>query len=534
MSLSRGDWQMGVGIQVGRTCGNPYRGSRQTGTVNEMRYSASVDVIASRDNMGKEEELRKRISYVSYDSCGRIPVLLKGIDFLASGTVTQYPALRDVGKSRRLNSADNYFSMATLEEIPKVVLQVTAGPQTGERFEFTDHQTCIIGRSREAQIRLSDNRQFSRIHCRLEVKPPSVFVIDLRSTNGTRVNGKRVETASLNDGDIVTVGDTAFTVSVEIPKEKCSLPAQPSLVNRRLEPTNFAANDGFFSADDNPASSPLPEIPGYVIERELGQGAMGAVYSARLRSTNELVAIKVMKPVVVTSRKAVEKFRREACIGLRLQHKRIVRFIDFGVTDEDLPYLVMEYIDAFNIREYLNSLELAERIRVSVGIVVRTLEGLQFAHSQKIVHRDVKPANILVYRSGQKLQVKLADFGLAKNFVNAGFSNCSASDEICGTLAYMPPEQIVNCRYAKPPCDIYAAGVCLYHLISNHLPYEATRIATQISLILNQSPTPITHHVSELRSDLVGILDKTLSREPGNRYHSAEALRKALLPFSRR
>ena len=129
--------------------------------------------------------------------------------------------------------------MATLEEIPKVVLHVTEGPQSGERFEFTDHQTCIIGRSPEAQIRLSENRQFSRFHCRLEIKPPSVVVVDLRSTNGTRVNGKRVETASLNDGDIVNVGDTAFTVSVETPKEKCSLPAETSLVNRRLEPTNL-------------------------------------------------------------------------------------------------------------------------------------------------------------------------------------------------------------------------------------------------------------------------------------------------------
>ena len=109
--------------------------------------------------------------------------------------------------------------MATLEEIPKVVLHVTAGPQSGEVFEFTDHQTCIIGRSREAHIRLSENLQFSRFHCRLEVKPPSAIVVDLRSTNGTRVNGKRVETASLNDGDVVKVGDTAFAVSIAIPKK---------------------------------------------------------------------------------------------------------------------------------------------------------------------------------------------------------------------------------------------------------------------------------------------------------------------------
>lgn len=438
------------------------------------------------------------------------------------------------GKSRSSISLDDKFSMVTPAEIPRIVLHVTEGPQSGERFQFTDHQTCIIGRSRDAHIRLSDNRQFSRFHCRLEVNPPSVLIVDLGSTNGTKVNGKRVETATLKDGDIVTVGDTAFTVLVAMPELKQQRSAGTQIHEKDLAPASTVINDRFFSADDNLTSEPLPEIPGFLIESELGQGAMGAVFCARRRSTNEKVAIKIMKPLVKAGRKAVEKFRREACIGLRLQHKRIVKFIDFNFTEEGLPYLVMEYVEAFNLREYLDTLEFQERIRVSAGIVVRTLEGLQFAHSQEIVHRDVKPTNILVYHTGRKLQVKLADFGLAKNYVDAGFSNCSASNEICGTLAYMPPEQIMNCRYAKPTCDIYATGVCLYFLISNRLPYEATQTATQISLILNKPPTPITEYISDLPGDLVGILSKALSRAPGDRYRSAEALRNALLPFARR
>jgi hypothetical protein len=437
------------------------------------------------------------------------------------------------GKSGKLISSDDKFSMVTPAETPRIELHVTAGPQSGERFQFTDHQTCIIGRSREANIRLSDNRQFSRFHCRLEVNPPSVLIVDLGSTNGTKVNGKRVETASLRDGDIVTVGDTAFTVLVAMPQIKQpERSAGPLILEKHLAPTSPAINDRFFSADDELTSEPLPEIPGFLIESELGQGAMGTVFCARRRSTNEKVAIKVMKPLVMAGRKAVEKFRREASIGLRLQHKRIVKFIDFGFTERGLPYLVMEYIQTFNLQEYLDTLEFQERLRVSVGIIVRTLEGLQFAHAQEIVHRDVKPTNVLVYHTGRKLQVKLADFGLAKNYIDAGFSNCSASNEICGTLAYMPPEQIINCRYAKPPCDIYATGVCLYFLISNRLPYESTQTAAQISLILNKPPTPITEYMPELPSDLVDIISKALSREPGERYRSAEALRKVLLPFA--
>ena len=438
------------------------------------------------------------------------------------------------GKSGSSISLDDKFSMVTPAEIPRIVLHVTAGPQSGERFEFTDHQTCIIGRSRDAHIRLSDNRQFSRFHCRLEINPPSVVIVDLGSTNGTKVNGKRVETATLKDGDIVTVGDTAFTVLVAMPELKQQRSSGTLIHEKDLTTASTVIHDRFFSADDNLTNEPLPEIPGFLIESELGQGAMGTVFRARRRSTNEKVAIKIMKPLVKASRKAVEKFRREACIGLRLQHKRIVKFIDFNLTEGGLPYLVMEYVEAFNLREYLNTLEFQERIRVSAGIVVRTLEGLQFAHAQEIVHRDVKPTNILVYHTGRKLQVKLADFGLAKNYVDSGFSDCSASNEICGTLAYMPPEQIMNCRYAKPTCDIYATGVCLYLLISNRLPYEATQTAAQISLILNKPPTPITEYVPELPGDLVGILSKALSREPGDRHHSAEALRKVLFPFARR
>ena len=424
--------------------------------------------------------------------------------------------------------------MATLAEIPRVVLHVTEGPQSGERFEFTDHQTCIIGRSREAHIRLSDNRQFSRFHCRLEVKPPSIVVVDLGSTNGTRVNGERVETALLSDGDIVSVGDTEFRVLVEIPAAE-SVQLDVTLVSKeKLKASRLPANDRFFSADDHLNASVIPDIPGYVLERELGQGAMGTVFSARLRSTNEPVAIKVMKQLVVDNRKAVEKFRREACIGLRLQHKRIVRFIDFDITEGGLPFLVMEHINTINTREYLEKLDFPERVRVATGIVVRMLEGLQFAHAQKIVHRDVKPNNILAYLNGRKLQVKLADFGLAKNYINAGFSNCSASDELCGTLAYMPPEQIMNCRYAKPSCDIYAAGVCLYNLISSRLPFEASQTATQISLILNSKPTPINEYISDLPDPLIGIINKALSRAPADRHHSAETFRRALIPYAKR
>ena len=408
-----------------------------------------------------------------------------------------------------------------------IVLRVLAGLLSGEELRFTDHQTCIVGRSTKAQLRLSDSLQFSRFHCRLEINPPELAIIDLGSTNGTKVNGQRIETALLVDGDVVVAGDTTFKVNVIQPSiESSALEAPPTIIK-----TAVASHD---SMTAGMSRGQFPDIPGFSIERELGHGAMGAVFLASRRATGEHVAIKVMRPLIMPNRKVIERFRREASILLRLQHRRIVKCTDFSLTKDDLPYLVMEYIEEIKLKEYLKTLTQPARIRVATGIVVRLLEGLQYAHSMEIVHRDVKPTNLLAFRSGSRLQLKLADFGLAKNYIDAGFSNCSTNNEICGTLAFMSPEQIMNCRYAKPPCDIYAAGVCLYYLISDRLPYEADQTAAQMALILNQPPASITQYVSELPAELAEIISKALSREPSDRHRSAETLRRSLLPYTKR
>jgi len=356
----------------------------------------------------------------------------------------------------------------------------------------------------------------------LEINPPEVAVVDLGSTNGTLVNGQRIGTAVLATGDEVTAGDTKFTVTIQHGPESSSGIHDATVIGVAADRHN----------DHDSMDEPVLQIPGYTIERQIGYGSMGVVYVARRNATNEKVAIKIVRPLVCTHKKAVEKFRREAAIVLRLQHKRIVKSLDFRLTEDLLPYLVMEYIDEVNFRELLAAAALSDRCRMAAGILVRVLEGLEYAHKLEIVHRDVKPTNLLVYKAGRKLQVKLADFGLAKNFIDAGFSDCSTSNEICGTLAYMPPEQIIDCRHAKPACDIYAAGVCLYNMISGRLPYEADMASQQISMILNADPTPITEHVPDIPPAFLQILNRSMAADAANRYRTAGAMRKALLPLS--
>ena len=255
---------------------------------------------------------------------------------------------------------------------------------------------------------------------------------------------------------------------------------------------------------------------------------MGSVYLATRLANDQPVAIKVIQPEVMSDAGNVERFRREASIVLRLQHKRIVRAYDFVLTEDRFPALVMEYVATTPLRRLLENKSPAHRCRLAADIMIRALEGLQYAHEQEIVHRDLKPGNLLIGRENKKLTVKLSDFGLAKNYIDAGFTDCTSSNQTCGTLAYMPPEQIIDCRRAKPSCDLYAAGVCLYNMISDHLPYEGRQLAEQISLILNKPPTPLVQYVPEVSPGLVSIVETALSRDPEQRFASAKEMRKAL------
>jgi len=405
----------------------------------------------------------------------------------------------------------------------KVVLRVVSGPLVGRDFPFTGHHTLVVGRSREAQLQLSEDRRLSRFHCRFEIRPPDCVVVDLGSRNGTILNGQSVETSSLVNGDRIHIGDTCLQIEIH-PNHSGSAVSTATLL-----PERCVSEQG----DDERGPPDVPEIPGYALERELGHGSMGAVYQARQQSNGRLCAVKLLHPAITSDRRNIQRFVREASVVMKLRHKRIVESIEFGLAG-DTPFLVMEHIHQVPLKRATQSASLDDRIRIVAGIMVRVLEGLHYAHSQQIVHRDLKPSNLLVFHSGRKLSVKLADFGLAKNFMNAGFSGFSTSNEICGTISYMPPEQIIDCRNAKPACDIYAAGVCLYYMLSDHLPHEASNVSAQISMILNRKPTPLTDHIADLPAGLSKLVDKALQRDPRKRFDTAEKMLQALLPYARR
>lgn len=404
-----------------------------------------------------------------------------------------------------------------------VVLEVINGQHAGRKLEFTRHDTFVVGRHRSCHLRLNRDPFFSRYQFRVEIKPPECNLVDLDSRNGTFVNGKRVRETVLKDGDIISGGKSKIRVAITAVETD----AWPPAASGDLRVAETIAPPLSESVGGTPGA-----IPGYVLERRLGQGSLGEVFLGLQKSTSQRVAVKLLKPTQTTNA-AVQLFLREASVLSQLKNRRIVQFHEFGIAEGQL-FLVMEYVETVDVEKLLHRQSLVGRIRIACGLVKQVLQALQFAHERSLVHRDVKPGNILAYRGNRKLHVKLADFGIAKNYLNSGFSDITTEGDVRGTIAYMAPEQIVDCRYAKPSCDIYAAGVTLYELLSGELPLEFPDGASQYAVVLNGNIVPLQDRCADLPPQLCRHVERALAKEPDARFATAAEMIAAIEPFSKR
>lgn len=405
----------------------------------------------------------------------------------------------------------------------RVILTIVAGPHRGERYEFTEHGTLMVGRARDAHWVLIRDPYFSRYHFRIECQPPEARLLDLNSSNGTYVNGRRESAVNLRQGDVISGGDTRIEVRIEQPRT-VRVSADESLHDAAVAETI-----------DLPPGSVQPElreIAGYRLIRLIGEGAMGQVYLARRGAGGPEVALKVIRPNQLATPDAQRLFLREAFLLSQLKHRRIVESLEVGLHEEQL-YLAMEYIPSVDFDHTLREASFALRLQTAAATMCRVLEGLHFAHQRNIVHRDVKPSNILLFQRENRLSAKLADFGLAKNFQDAGLTGISEDNEVKGTLAYIAPEQLIECRYAKPPCDIYAAGVCLYQYISGQLPFDLDDGASGIATILNTRPIPLQSRSPQVPDAVAALVECALRHDPAERFATADEFRVALMKFAR-
>lgn len=258
----------------------------------------------------------------------------------------------------------------------------------------------------------------------------------------------------------------------------------------------------------------------YEVVAHIGHGGMAEVYLGQQVNLDRHVAIKVLHPFLADEVGFVTRFQREAQLVATLRHPNIVQVYDFDYDDEfEVYYMVMEYIKGTTLKERLQSgdISLEDGVFVAAGVA----DALYYAHQRDMVHRDVKPANIMFTEEGQPV---LADFGIARMLSVSGLT---ASGAMVGTPAYMAPEIGVG-EPATASADIYSLGVVLYQMVTGRLPFEAEIPMSLVMKHINDPVPPPTKFVPDIPSELETVILATLGKRPSERYVTAGELAVAL------
>ncbi len=272
----------------------------------------------------------------------------------------------------------------------------------------------------------------------------------------------------------------------------------------------------------------------YRMDSLIGEGSVSVVYRATdVSHQNRLVAIKVLKNEKVSNRvEDLIRFRNEANVAASLHHPQIIQIYEIG-EQQQLQFLVMELVDGVSLQQVLQSGRLTLSEADAVNVLVRVCHGLQLVHDANLVHKDLKPANILVGygqdRTPDFQQIKLIDFGLAQV---QDFGEGKGTSTVSGTFAYISPEQS---GFLKRPVDgrsdLYSLGVIFYQLVTGRLPFEAQEVAAILHQHVAKTPEPPSYSNPLLPRILEKMILKLLEKEPENRYQSAQGLLQDLLKF---
>ena len=252
----------------------------------------------------------------------------------------------------------------------------------------------------------------------------------------------------------------------------------------------------------------------YRIISRLGQGGMARVFLAQDESLHRQVAVKVLADRHSDDPHFIERFQREARAAARLNHPNIVQVYDQSQT-EGMSYIVQEYVEGETLKDLIRR-ESPIEPRRAITIALQILAALRVAHQQGVIHRDVKPQNILVQPDGK---IKVADFGIA----SAGDTEMTEAGSIVGTAQYLAPEQARGLPVG-PPADLYAVGIVLYEMLSGRVPFEGEAAVTVAMRHVQEAPEALTDRNPLVPDALESVVMRALAKDPTQRYQSADQM----------
>lgn len=360
-------------------------------------------------------------------------------------------------------------------------LVIENGPGKGREVRLNRGATVTCGRDSGVELPLPDSLA-SRKHFTIESRDGEFHIIDQGSSNGTFVNGHKITEKVLKLGDSIQVGETIISV---------------------LE-----------DAERTDAGGLLGQvIAGYRLEKRVGRGGMGTVYRANQLSLDRPVALKILSDELASNRDFTSMFVHEARAAARLSHPNIVLAYDVG-KDKEKFFFAMEYVAGGSVQELLAKVKKVP-LKQAVHFIIEAAKALEYAEKQGVVHRDIKPDNLMITKDGG---IKICDLGLAKS-VTSG-EPVTAQEGICGSPHYIAPEQAQG-KAVDHRADIYSLGATFYRMLTGITPFTGNSVKDLIKKHITEKPRPIRELEPSAPESVARVIDRMMEKKPEQRYQSA-------------
>ncbi len=388
-------------------------------------------------------------------------------------------------------------------------LAITAGPDKGRSFSFTEGETLVFGRGKTATARLKDPC-VSRIHCQLRADRDNVILADCNSTAGTFLNKERIDERLLQPGDVIRVGDTEIRFETAAPSDEPKPAAKPKVV-----------------VEAQPAPKhELDDLAGktihcYHIMEVLAHGKSGTVFQAISVESGEFLALKVLWPDIARDTVGMKRFVQTMKMMFPVRHPNIVRIYHASRSG---PYwwTAMELVEGESVSDVIKRIESPEKVdwRTAFRVAVHVGRALEVAHKHQFIHRNITPRNILVTKEdkatklGDLMHVAALEGTPAKQVARPG----------AGEVAYMSPERTRSSKNLDHRADIYSLGAVVYALLTGRPPYEASSLKELVSKIRDEPlvlPKELQPSMPDIFEDAVV---RMLAKPPENRYQTPSDL----------